>query len=171
MHSPSPNFLRGPSLPQSGYRSVYAVTEADAQAIQSAGTTADVESDERSLKQPRVCKLPGCGKPYYAKGYCSAHYSKFLRQHYPTYKKSQYSRTSIERVKGKVFAAYGGYICKGCGTTDRRVLTIDHIYNDGAEERRQGLNGGTLYRSIVKRNFPPRYQILCMNCQWVKRAV
>ena len=50
-------------------------------------------------------------------------------------------------------------------------LTIDHINNDGAEERRRiGRKFGyAFYSWLKKHNYPEGYQDLCMNCQFQKR--
>lgn len=70
--------------------------------------------------------------------------------------------------RDQVFAAYGGYICTCCGEDEPMFLSIDHIDNNGAEERRSGLYSGSgygFYRWLRKSGFPPGYQVLCMNCQ------
>jgi len=67
-----------------------------------------------------------------------------------------------------VFAAYGGYRCACCGETEPMFLSIDHIDNNGAEERKSGLYSGSgysFYRWLRKTGFPSGYQVLCMNCQ------
>lgn len=67
-----------------------------------------------------------------------------------------------------VYTAYGGYKCNCCGETESLFLSIDHIDNNGAEERRSGLYAGSgygFYRWLRKSGFPPGYQVLCMNCQ------
>lgn len=59
--------------------------------------------------------------------------------------------------------------CSKCGFDDYRVLQIDHI-----------LGGGSKDRQIATRNFNKiviesalknegKYQILCANCNWIKR--
>ena len=70
--------------------------------------------------------------------------------------------------RDQVFAAYGGYKCACCGETESMFLSIDHIDNNGAEERKSGLYSGSgysFYRWLRKNKFPPGYQVLCMNCQ------
>lgn len=70
--------------------------------------------------------------------------------------------------RDQVFAAYGGYKCACCGETEPMFLSIDHIDNNGAEERRSGLHSGSgysFYRWLRKTGFPSGYQVLCMNCQ------
>jgi hypothetical protein len=73
-------------------------------------------------------------------------------------------------VKNKVFNAYGGFICKCCGETEKSFLSIDHINNDGNLERRKKLYSGGcgFYYYLKKNNYPTGYQVLCMNCQWGK---
>ena len=70
--------------------------------------------------------------------------------------------------RDQVFAAYGGYKCACCGESERLFLSIDHIDNNGAEERKSGLYSGSgysFYRWLRKFGFPAGYQVLCMNCQ------
>ena len=70
--------------------------------------------------------------------------------------------------KDQVFTAYGGYICKCCGEDEPMFLSIDHIDNNGAAERKSGLyraSGTAFYQWLRKQKFPSGYQVLCMNCQ------
>jgi hypothetical protein len=65
-----------------------------------------------------------------------------------------------------------GSNCKGCGFNDKRALQIDHIFNDGGQQRKKF--GGSLneYKYYVKHidEIPLYFQILCANCNWIKRA-
>jgi len=73
-------------------------------------------------------------------------------------------------VKMKIIEAYGGK-CACCNEDTMEFLTIDHINNDGAEDRKKNGNksGGKLYRWLIKNNFPKGdYQILCFNCNCAK---
>lgn len=57
--------------------------------------------------------------------------------------------------------------CEWCGIQDLRVLTIDHVNNDGARDRKE--NGATsqiLYRRLILQGFPLGYRVLCRNCNW-----
>ena len=63
--------------------------------------------------------------------------------------------------------------CVSCGFKDVRALTIDHIFNNGAEERREIMGnrlcaGTTFYRWLRKNDYPHGYQTLCFNCNWIK---
>lgn len=82
---------------------------------------------------------------------------------------SKQVRDYLQRQKNRVFEAYGGWICNCCGETTTEFLTIDHINNDGAQHRRQ-LNGKSMYTWLEKNDYPPGFQVLCMNCNWGKRT-
>lgn len=58
--------------------------------------------------------------------------------------------------------------CACCSERNIEFLTLDHIYNNGAEERKNGLEGRNLFYYLRKNNFPDGYQVLCMNCNWAK---
>lgn len=61
-------------------------------------------------------------------------------------------------------------ICQRCGYKDIRALSIDHI-NGGGTKHSNELGGSFgLYRFLIKNNFPKGYQVLCMNCQYLKRT-
>lgn len=73
-------------------------------------------------------------------------------------------------VKRKIIEAYGSK-CACCNETTIEFLTIDHVNNDGAEDRKKNGNktGGKLYRWLIKNNFPKEnYQLLCFNCNCAK---
>jgi hypothetical protein len=75
------------------------------------------------------------------------------------------------------FDAMSGYSpdglpkCGCCGISQIDFLTIDHVNNDGHIERkskRHAASGNSLYRRIVKENWPSNYQVLCFNCNCAK---
>lgn len=68
--------------------------------------------------------------------------------------------------------AYGGVVCKRCGFDDIRALSIDHVNGGGNKHRRElgkSATGSWFYRWLVKNGFPEGFQVLCMNCQFIKR--
>lgn len=70
-------------------------------------------------------------------------------------------------LREQVFAAYGGYKCSCCGETEPMFLSIDHVNNDGAEMRKNGVHsrgGSPFYQWLRKNGFPDGFQVLCMNC-------
>lgn len=71
--------------------------------------------------------------------------------------------------------AYGG-CCVCCGESNVSFLCADHVNNDGAEHRRSlntdGMNAGgglAMYRLARKQGYPPRFQVLCFNCNMGKQ--
>jgi predicted nucleic-acid-binding Zn-ribbon protein len=62
-----------------------------------------------------------------------------------------------------------GPSCKHCGFSDVRALQIDHIHGGGIKDIRSSSNIQR-YTRILKMPEPNTfYQILCANCNWIKR--
>ena len=78
------------------------------------------------------------------------------------------SRKATRHLKEKVFNMYG-HVCQCCGFEDIRALTLDHVNNNGAEERK-ALGERGPYRRALTSYKPDEYRILCMNCQFIKRV-
>jgi len=57
------------------------------------------------------------------------------------------------------------------GCRDVRCLQIDHIKGGGAKERSNGITSSTLLLKILKdpEKAKTEYQLLCANCNWIKR--
>jgi hypothetical protein len=68
------------------------------------------------------------------------------------------------RLKQEIFNKYGGFICACCKETEPIFLTLDHMNNNGAEERRIHGNVEKLWSWLKRNNFPEGYQVLCFNC-------
>jgi len=78
-------------------------------------------------------------------------------------------------TKFEVFSHYSGGdpVCARCGFDDIRALSIDHINNDGNKHRREARPKRTragvgFYEWLRKNNYPEGFQVLCMNCQFIK---
>jgi len=73
-----------------------------------------------------------------------------------------------QKQKNLVYNYYsnGKFNCAKCGYTNYLALTVDHINGDGNKHRREV---GDIYKFLIRNNFPTGYQILCMNCQFVKK--
>lgn len=91
------------------------------------------------------------------------------RQYYDTKKQSGYYRDLLGLWKKKAFNKLGNR-CLHCGFTDPRALQIDHIYNDGYLERKllKGSSSVGRYKRVLE-DVDGRYQLLCANCNWIKR--
>ncbi len=71
-------------------------------------------------------------------------------------------------LKREVILHYGNgeIVCSRCGFKDIKALSIDHINGGGNKHRRKIKN---FYYWLRKNNFPEGYQVLCMNCQFIKK--
>jgi aminoglycoside phosphotransferase len=70
--------------------------------------------------------------------------------------------------KVKVLMGYGG-VCVCCKERDLHFLTIDHIIGGGSAHRRELGGTSSLYQWLIDNNFPPGFQVLCMNCNSAKQ--
>lgn len=75
---------------------------------------------------------------------------------------SNNSKRKWSSLKLKVLEHYGNK-CVCCGEKNNKFLTIDHIYNNGGEHRKQ-IGNRHIYKWIIDNSFPNDLQILCFNC-------
>ncbi len=84
----------------------------------------------------------------------------------------EYQRQVRLSVRKAVFDHYGRE-CARCGYDDERALQIDHIADNGAEERAslggKSFSGWRFYKHLVKLEYPSGYQTLCANCNNIKQ--
>lgn len=70
--------------------------------------------------------------------------------------------------RAEVIAFLGGK-CVRCPVVDVRCLQIDHVDGGGAAERR-GMRNYWKLHNLVLRSVPNnKYQLLCANCNWIKK--
>lgn len=55
------------------------------------------------------------------------------------------------------------------GCTDRRCLQVDHVNGGGYEDYKESRDSAGLYLKII-RDTAHTYQLLCANCNWIKRS-
>ena len=60
--------------------------------------------------------------------------------------------------------------CARCGYSNVDALSLDHISNDGKAHRDRVGGGYNVYWDLKKRDFPPGFEVLCMNCNWIKEV-
>jgi hypothetical protein len=85
-------------------------------------------------------------------------------------KTHKYKSNSTKKVRNKIFELLGKK-CVKCGFSDIRILQIDHIKGNGKKQRKALKN---YYRMLLKiledlTAGSKDYQILCPNCNWIKR--
>ena len=100
------------------------------------------------------------------------HLNECRRKNYQKHREERCEQNRIKRkkLKNKVFEKLGNK-CAQCGFSDTRALQIDHINGDGHEERTLQKDTWKYYNHILKsiENGENRYQLLCANCNWIKR--
>lgn len=82
-------------------------------------------------------------------------------------KQQEHWCNKITKIREEVYAAYGD-TCNHCKETDKDVLTLDHVNDDGAIHRQEVGSGWPIYVWAIRNNFPDSLQILCANCQMRK---
>jgi hypothetical protein len=71
-----------------------------------------------------------------------------------------------DKLREKMFVIYGD-VCARCGFEDKRALQLDHIHGQGYRERKK--LGPRVISEAVKHPNKTKYQILCANCNQIKR--
>lgn len=73
-----------------------------------------------------------------------------------------------QKYRREVMAGYGNK-CVACGFDDARALALDHVNDNGAEERKYWRGKmDFFYKKIIDEGFPSAYQVLCANCNAIK---
>jgi len=70
-------------------------------------------------------------------------------------------------LRRKILEKFGS-ACNRCGFSDSRALQIDHVEGGGAKEIRT-TEAVTYYKRVLA-DTSGKYQLLCANCNWIKRA-
>jgi len=77
-----------------------------------------------------------------------------------------WSKNKLNEIKEKVFKKLGN-VCSRCGYSDKRALCIDHKNGGGVKELRS-LSVFQYYKKVLE-DTTGSYQILCHNCNWIKK--
>src|SRR5689334_24398966 len=81
--------------------------------------------------------------------------------------RSSYRRRWYQIIRHRAIAALGG-MCVRCSYSDFRALQIDHVHGGGHRERQQK-KGTSYFYHVLKNLKSGRYQVLCANCNVIKR--
>lgn len=113
--------------------------------------------------------------PPYGKGYISSFCKlcanlrsiKYGKTPTGRIKKLIISKSQQSKLRQRILIKLGSQ-CIICGFSDIRALQIDHIEGGGTELNKQQ-NWSTRYRSILNDTYTVKVQLLCANCNWIKR--
>lgn len=86
-------------------------------------------------------------------------------------KRPNYQKEYLRKSRNAVLEALGGK-CVICGFSDKRALQIDHINGGGSKERKKMSFGMQFHRYVLSSFIKGenKYQLLCANCNWIKRV-
>lgn len=81
-----------------------------------------------------------------------------------------YQREALQRLRAETLHVLGD-TCVRCGFDDWRALQIDHVDGGGHQERLRTKTTATHLRNVIAsvKADEGRYQLLCANCNWIKR--
>ena len=86
----------------------------------------------------------------------------------PPSESNSHRQKHYHKKRNEVLTLFGGE-CRRCGYSDDvRALCLDHINGDGALDRRK-YQGVAWWYQVLKNPDPTRYQLLCANCNTIKR--
>ena len=105
---------------------------------------------------------------------------EYNRSHPKSNDNKKHSKNWRKNLKIEIFSHYSGTNPPQCANpfgehdkpyTTLEALSIDHINNDGAERRRNNKQNTSsrIYLWLKKKKYPEGFQVLCMNCQWIKK--
>lgn len=83
-----------------------------------------------------------------------------------------YQRNKARDERVAVLMLLGGQ-CERCGFNDSRALQIDHVHGGGNRERDKGKRSRNTLKVLREKWVRAMYgelQVLCANCNWIKRA-
>jgi hypothetical protein len=87
-------------------------------------------------------------------------------------KVAEWNRNHLRRLrlsrKMRIIELFGGK-CVRCGFDDWRALQVDHVRGGGYQEVKKHKHPDDYYKFIEENATSGRYQLLCANCNWIKR--
>lgn len=96
---------------------------------------------------------------------------QYGREYYQKHRevRSKVSGQYYQRIREAIYTILGKE-CMRCGFNDKRALQIDHVNGGGARERKN--LGMRIEKFILDKiiDGSKDYQILCANCNWIKRS-
>lgn len=96
------------------------------------------------------------------------YYSVANRSYYSRNKKDILLRHKVNRDTWRSKAIeYLGGICAKCGFFDTRALQIDHVKGRNGIPRS---NNPSFYQDILRNKVGDKYQLLCANCNQIKKV-
>jgi hypothetical protein len=136
-----------------------------------------IKASRLDFAQPNLKNCRNCGRFFVPRSNyitvcsekCGGAYIK--REVKPLPSSINVARTKAWRIRARqnVLRHYSPDLkCQRCGFSDFRALTLDHIDGGGNQHRRKR-KIRQLFMWVKRHNYPKGFQVLCMNCQFIKR--
>jgi hypothetical protein len=110
----------------------------------------------------------------YTRKYRAEHPEKRLANNVACCLRSRDARASSKKEALERYGPNGVSKCSwvGCEVSDPDMLSLDHILDDGAEDRKKSdSRGAGMYLRLRRLGWPEGYQTLCMNHNFKKEAI
>lgn len=114
-------------------------------------------------KNSRGNLMGNCKRCIYLASKNSVRLAEYRRAYMPRIR--EIATAYRRRKRAEAMALLGGK-CTRCGFADPRALQFDHINGGGVADIRKFSTNGA--RKVLKDS--SRFQLLCANCNWIKRA-
>lgn len=132
--------------------------------------TEDPESRKTRLERKRKWDIKN-------KEYCKQYRKERYAIIYPINREKILNDMRNKNINNRIEVLYwysdGKIKCNRCEEAHYEFLAVDHINNNGYEHRKSGAlkkYGNNICKFLIKNNFPEGYQILCHNCNQIKRT-
>lgn len=98
-------------------------------------------------------------------------YKKYYQENKDRWREHNRQGNLRKRVMRQEIIKLLGGKCVKCGFDDWRALQVDHINGGGTKERKIVTDVPSLYKAVVSdvESDKKKYQLLCANCNWIKR--
>ena len=93
-------------------------------------------------------------------------YNAYMRKYFKEHGGNQAFKRMVRNLRLEVINKLGGK-CIKCGFNDTRALQLDHINGGGRQELLRCGTHYAMFKKILEN--PEGHQILCANCNWIKR--
>jgi hypothetical protein len=93
------------------------------------------------------------------------HRKRLAASNGPGTRQSAYTLKHVAKLRLAALASLGSQC--SCGATDLDILCFDHVRGGGLRDRKRLGGSAAMYRDVLVN--PTKYQILCHNCNWLKR--
>lgn len=77
-------------------------------------------------------------------------------------------KAKITKLKEQIYDKLG-HVCCRCSFGNKKALQIDHVFGGGNQEHDEIKNHYSFLKKVLE-DTGGLYQILCANCNWIKRA-